>query len=60
MPGVTVTVADPETLLILAIGAGVLVGLPVMLRYLPAWYREAKAAAFLAPAIKHFRSRENQ
>ncbi len=53
------TVSDPETLLLLVIGAGVIVGLPVALRYLPAWYREASAAAFLAPAIKHYRSRRD-
>ena len=54
------TPADPETLLLLVLGAGLVLGLPIAIRYLPAWYREWRAIKFLEPAAKHFRSRENQ
>ncbi len=47
-------IADPETLLMLVIWAGLAFGLPVALRYLPAWYREWRALKFLEPAVKHF------
>ena len=44
-----------ESLLLIVVGAGLATGLPVAVRYLPAWYGEWRAIKFLVPA--HFRSR---
>lgn len=52
--------ADPVSLLLLGVGAGLVVGLPVAVRYLPAWYREWRAIKFLEPAAKHYRSQSNR